>query len=478
MRFPLLRTTLVAALLALSVVTAATAAPTFSNYAGPTDLAGDAGEPSIGNNPATDATFFQSYVTTLKVSGFDGAGHATWTDVTEPTAAVSLDPILWTDRDTGRTFTSHLLLACSKAMFSDDDGGTWLPSQGCGIGTGIDHQTIGGGPFAGLLHDNPIYPDAVYYCTQNEVRGALCATSYDGGITFGPAVEAYNFDDCPGVYHGHMKVDLNGTAYLPTSDCHGHQTLAESTDNGTTYTLDEVPDSTSQRESDPHLGIGDKGTLYFGWEGADGTDLGDQGYLGHAFSEGRAWISVKPAGSNQWRPKIDVGAPFGVKNIQFPEVWAGDDNRAAYAFLGTTTAGDDQNANFKGAWDLYVAFTYDGGLTWTTVDATPTDPVQRGCIWLQGGSSKCRNLLDFNDITIDKQGRVMVAYADGCTGACVTNANDYKDKTALGVIARQESGLGLLSAFDSTLGAAPAVKATKFSAKVKAPPAKRHGDDR
>src|SRR5436190_3809076 len=199
MRFSLPRLRVLATACAIAAVStafaqaSANAAPTFSNYVGPSDMVGDAGEPSIGFNPKSDATMFQSYTTTAKVTGFDGAGHATWTDVTEPTGAVTLDPILWTDRDTGRTISSQLLLACSKAMFTDDDGGTWLPSQGCGIGTGIDHQTIGGGPFAGLLHSNPVYPDAVYYCTQGDVLGrALCATSYDGGVTFGPAVQPYD----------------------------------------------------------------------------------------------------------------------------------------------------------------------------------------------------------------------------------------------------------------------------------------------
>jgi hypothetical protein len=480
MRFPLPRVAALAAILTVSIAAAAAAqAPTFSNYVGPTNLVGDSGEPSIGYNPKTDATFFQAATTTAKVTGFDGAGHATWTDVTEPTAIATLDPILWTDRDTGRTISSQLLLACSKAMITDDDGATWTPSQGCGVGTGIDHQTIGGGPFAegSLATADPIYPHAVYYCTQDGVVAAHCATSYDGGMTFGPTTIPYTVDKCPLLLHGHIKVGPDGTAYLPTADCEGKQTLAESKDNGVTWTLDEVPDSTTQDESDPHLGIGDKGTLYFGWEGANG-DLGNKGYSsGDAFNEGPAMISVKAAGSNTWRPAIDVGAQLGIKNIQFPEVFAGDDNRAAFAFLGTTTAGDDQAANFKGVWHLYVSYTYDGGLTWNTVDATPTDPVQRGCIWLQGGSSACRNLLDFNDITIDKQGRVMVAYADGCTGKCVTDASDFTDKTALGVIARQESGLGLLSAFDSQLGGATAVKATKFSAKTKAPKATRTGDE-
>jgi hypothetical protein len=480
MRFPLPRVAALAAILTLSIAAAAAAqAPTFSNYVGPAGMVGDAGEPSIGYNPATDATFFQANTTTAKVTGFNGSGGATWTDVTQPAATVSLDPILWTDRDTGRTISSQLLLACSQAAFTDDDGATWLPSQGCGIGTGIDHQTIGGGPFAegSLATSDPIYPHAVYYCTQDGVVAAHCATSYDGGMTFGPTTIPYTVDKCPLLLHGHVKVGPDGTAYLPTADCEGKQTLAESHDNGVTWTLDEVPDSTTQDESDPHLGIGDKGTLYYGWEGAKG-DLGDKGYSsGDAFNEGPAMISVKPAGSNTWRPAIDVGAQLGIKNIQFPEVFSGDDNRAAFAFLGTTTAGDDQASDFKGVWHLYVSYTYDGGLTWSTVDATPTDPVQRGCIWLQGGSSACRNLLDFNDITIDKQGRVMVAYADGCTDKCVTDASDFRDKTALGVIARQESGLGLLSAFDSQLGGATAVKATKFSAKAKAPKAKRTGDE-
>src|SRR5213592_2319618 len=221
-----------AALLAVLALAPAAhaAAPTFANYVGPNNLVGDAGEPSIGYNPKTDATLFQSYTTTAKVTGFDGAGQATWTDVTEPTAITSLDPILWTDRDTGRSISSQLLLACSKAMITDDDGATWTPSQGCGVGTGIDHQTIGGGPFApGILSGGtPLYPNAVYYCTQDGFVAAHCATSLDGGMTFGPEREIYTVDQCPLLLHGHLKVGPDGTAYVPTADCDGKQSLAVS----------------------------------------------------------------------------------------------------------------------------------------------------------------------------------------------------------------------------------------------------------
>ena len=69
--------------------------------------------------------------------------------------------------------------------------------------------------------------------------------------------------------------------------------------------------------------------------------------------------------------------------------------------------------------------TYDGGKTWVTSDATPNDPVQRGSICT--GGTTCgddRNLLDFIDVTIDNHGRVEVGYADGCTGACVTDTDE------------------------------------------------------
>ena len=132
----------------------------------------------------------------------------------------------------------------------------------------------------------------------------------------------------------------------------------------------------------------------------------------------------------------------------FPTAVAGDDNRAAVSFLGTTTAGNYQDAaNFHGVWHLYTAFTYDGGQSWTTVDDTPTDPVQIGSICT--GGTTCgndRNLLDFIGSTIDKQGRVEVGYADGCTGSCVTSGVNNFD--AYATIARQYAGLTLFSAND------------------------------
>jgi hypothetical protein len=178
-----------------------------------------------------------------------------------------------------------------------------------------------------------------------------------------------------------------------------------------------------------------------------------------------------------------------------PTMVAGDDNRAAFAFLGSTTPGDDQQSNvqltnskgkvtnkvfpwdnFMGTWHLYVATTYDGGKHWKTVDATPKTPVQRGCIEFAAScpstraSDDQRNLLDFNDLTIDKFGRIEAAYTDGCQpdlgppknhGTCLTDAtrlSGLNPEIQGPAVAVQSCGLGLYAKYDSMMKPCPQVK--------------------
>jgi hypothetical protein len=241
----------------------------------------------------------------------------------------------------------------------------------------------------------------------------------------------------------------------PTSVTYQKQAVIVSTTNGQgPWSIRTIPDSRATAYSDPSVAVGAKGTVYFGYEngGVKPTDAG-----------GHPLIAVSHDHGLTWSPSVDVGVPFGIQNTALPEVVAGDDNRAAFAFLGTPTGGNDQDSAFTGVWHLYVAMTYDGGSSWITTDATPTDPVQRGCIWILGGSNKCRNLLDFNDITADRVGRVLVGYADGCTAACVTNPakNTY---TSVGTIARQTCGRTLFARNDPGPGTCPAAATTTATA--------------
>src|ERR1051326_2078821 len=68
-------------------------------------------------------------------------------------------------------------------------------------------------------------------------------------------------------------------------------------------------------------------------------------------------------------------------------------------------------------------------------------------VWQQGGQQPDRNLLDFNEITIDSKGRVLYGYSDGCvTPTCIGGgANDF---TATMTVARQSGGKTLLASYD------------------------------
>src|SRR5207248_7846360 len=190
----------------------------------------DAGEPSIGADWKTGKVMYISDLTTFRVTFDDScpanAQKSTWEDKSAPNNQESLDPILFTDHglnrttpQTARTFASQLTGQDSLTSFTDDDGDNWTPSQGGGIPSGVDHQSIGAGPFHAPL-TGVAYPNAVYYCSQDIVAAAFCARSDNGGLTFGPGVQIYGGDvtNCAGI-HGHQKVGPDGTVYMPARAC-------------------------------------------------------------------------------------------------------------------------------------------------------------------------------------------------------------------------------------------------------------------
>ncbi len=437
-------------------------APTYDNFAPPTTLGQRAGEPTIGLNWATGKAMFIASLQTLRVTFNDAVSPvtATWENKSAPNTSIqSFDPILFTDSQTNRTFVSQLLpTKVSLMSFTDDDGNSWTPSQGSGINSGVDHQTVGGGSYArnadgsfkGAVVRNPAitYPNAVYYASQ-DIGVAEIARSDDGGITFGVAVPMYDLTMCGGL-HGHIKVAPDGTVYVPNKSCGGKQGVVVSEDNGLTWSIRMVPGSTSGR-TDPSVGIGSDGTIYVGYANGDGT----------------AHVAVSHDKGRTYQNDQNVGFYQGIKNSVFPAVTAGDPDRAAFFFLGTDVGGsagtgtDQTSPYFNGVWYGFISTTYDGGRTWKTVNATPNDPVQRGVVCTNGTTCPAgtRNLLDFNDMEVDKQGRAVAGLADGCiTDACIQgldknmdgqlNTRFDNDGARRALIIRQSSGLGLFRAFD------------------------------
>jgi hypothetical protein len=284
----------------------------------------------------------------------------------------------------------------------------------------------------------------MYYCSQN-VADASCALSIDGGNTFLTASQMYTSVNCFGL-HGHVRVGPDGAVYVPNKACGApecnivtparsldcHKGLAVSLDNATTWNVYTIPDSFVKEtgNSDPAVGIGKNNTIYYGYDDRSGHPK----------------VTVSRDHGVSWTHSIDVGKNFHIENSQFGAMVAGDDNRAAFSFIGTSTPGNDQDPGFAGVWYLYVSYTYDGGQTWTTLNVTPNDPVQRGCVQV-GSACGRRNMLDFNGMTIDKTGRVLIAWTDGCADKCET---DPKNTTVsrVAAVSRQTCGLGLIAAYD------------------------------
>jgi len=473
--------------------------PRFFTYQSPAGVADSAGEPSVGSNWTKEATNHNTNVggltnnipnggTSLYFGGFLPAmAKVTWDDCSSPAGALwenkplisastpraAGDPILFTDHDTGRTFCGQLeglTPAGCTIDITDNDGNSFIPSDGV-IPSDVDHETIGGGRYhSPLPNPGPVYQNAIYYASQS-VGEARALRSDNGGILFSPAAAPmFAITDCAGL-HGHIKVSpADGTVYVPDFACGGslpfhnagQQAAIVSEDNGITWNVRPIPDSTTSgiiqepvvpgtaQTRDPSVAIATDGTVYFAYQAANGHSM----------------VAVSHDKGVTWAPSVDVGANVvnggPVFNATFEAAVAGDPDRAAVTFMGTETGGNnwdcgtgntcDYGPDFTGVWYLYIAVTYDGGQTWITQNVTPGDPVQRGGIC---GGGTCRNLLDFMDATIDKRGRILVGYDDGCTSVGCVAGSAPNDFTAKGYIARQSGGKRMLSAFDPIEPAVP-----------------------
>ncbi len=404
--------------------------PTFANFAAPSTLANanNAGEPSLGVNGKTGAMMYQSYTSTYKLT-VNASGVPAWANVTPSQHVFNMDPILATDRVTGRTFAGGLVGECSMLNYSDNDGSSWTPMGNACAGV-IDHETIGSGPWKGAAPLGSTYSRAVYYCAQ--LGYDACATSSNGGLTFGPPVLVSGA--CSSL-HGHVKVSADGTAYLPNAHCGGKAGGAISTNNGGSWSSYTIPGSTEPATGfDPSVATTPDNTLYESWQGANN----------------RTYVAKSTTHGSTWSTPVDVGAGAGVVNSTFQTVVAGDNGRVAVAYLGSTTSGNPFASAWNGVWDLYVSYSYDAGATWITVKAT-TNPVQRG--WMCADGTTCnsgRNLLDFMDANLTTDGRVVVGYADGCINTCAgTSGTKAQSKDSWATVAYQSTGKGLIAAYDT-----------------------------
>ena len=429
--------------------------PRFITYTSPPGLGDSAGEPSIGWDPKTLRVLYEARLETdlvtfpeLLTPALPQACEAEWKDVSSPSSVETLDPILWIDRDTSRTFVSQLTAGPYLFSFSDDNGANWTPAAIGPPDGGIDHQSVTTGPYpAGSPIPHPLYANATYFCSQGNLL-AFCSRSDDGGQTFGPGIPIRNPSDCTDLnaIHGHAKVAPDGTVYVPDRACNdassSAQAVSVSTDAGLTWAVRKIP-GTLAAQKDPSAGIATDGTMYMCYEAPDHS-----AHVVMSKDQGQTWFN-----------DYNISARVGAKTVRFAAAIAGDPDRAACAFIATPTAGNSESQDFPGFFYGYVATTYDGGQTWHTVKVTGDDPLQgAGGVCVSGiacpSSPNNRNLLDFTDMVMDNRGYLLWAYADGCINDCIIDptSNSYSDN---GVFARQSGGRGMFAAFDPPEKALP-----------------------
>jgi PKD repeat protein len=249
----------------------------------------------------------------------------------------------------------------------------------------------------------------------------------------------------------------DGTVWLPVNQCAGSQGGVFSTDGGTTWTEFKVPGAVSQTNgADPSIAIDDKSNIYYSYVNSEKVPTGQP-------AEGHPRVVAGHLNADNtitWSTPVDLGTTHGIKNAAEIEAVGGSTGRAAVGFIASDVPGDYQALSYPGRWYAFIATTYDGGNTWTTVNATPNDPVQSHTgVWQQGGGAQDRNLLDFNEITVDDKGRVLYGYSDGCvTTGCIadTAGNDF---TAYMRVARQSGGRSIFASFDGKTDTTVAVPA-------------------
>jgi hypothetical protein len=462
--------------------------PRYQNFYAPAGSSAESseGEFNIGFDPITKGIMVMNLEAVWRLTPGESQTpakaeccEALWEDKSpRTTSLLAMDPILWTDQKSGRTFAANAFYganfsyAWTDAAAPFNDGDLWVEAGASPPNGGQDHETIGTGPYplvAGLPNplSNPVNQgEMVIYCSQNGFGGAGCQRSDDLGVSFGPGVLPYDgvTTKCGGL-HGHLRVTPDGTALLPVNQCSGQQGGAFSTNSDHTWSEFIVSGnndvnggapftSVSQTNgADPSIGVDANSTIYYCYVNSEAG-----GTEGHAHvAVGKRTGSLTGSTIN-WIRDVDIGASHGIVNAAETEAVGGSAGRAACGFIGTnvpdSVGATYENGNFNGVWYIYIATTYDEGRTWVTVNATPNDPVQNHTgIWQGGGSGENgdRNLLDFNEITIDDKGRVLYGYSDGCHSlTCINSDNSAGERGGYMRVARQFGGKPLLSQFDVT----------------------------
>ncbi|MFN2477094.1 MAG: hypothetical protein ABR526_12235, partial [Chthoniobacterales bacterium] len=346
--------------------------PRYQVFVPPTGSSAEtkSGEFNIGFNPKTGRIMAMNIGPILRLTPPERLTpakpeccEALWEDKSAASTSTGLDPILFTDRVSGRTFASNSTAGANAGYaYTDNDGDLYVPI-GFAPPSGADHQTIGTGPYPAtlsVLKDPVNQGQFVLYCSQDLV-GSLCQRSDDLGSSYGPAVPATgpgtNASKGCGGLHGHVHIAANGTAWLPDKSCGTKQGGGISKDGDTTPWTEFVVEGTNDVKggapfttvkqadgADPSVALDADSRAYFAYVNSEANGV-----------EGHVHVAVSENNGTSWVRDVDIGLPVGIKNAAHVEAVGGSSGRAAVGFFGTNKAGSDyEEPGFPGVWYAFI----------------------------------------------------------------------------------------------------------------------------
>lgn len=367
------------------------------------------------------------------------------------------DPLLWVDTITDRVYASHLFPGtnCMALLWSDDEGDTWTEKPvACGSPY-MDHQkmitTPPVNPATSALPGTPAtYPNVFYNCYNKIEFGTMCSISHNGGLSYAYESQVSPQSKLCGAINGFPAAWPDGAVGVPLGgfaggdNCGRGMTVSITENDGLTFEDRVCAPEYGQAEIDPDITVTPDGTAYILFR-----DTRDQlVYLARTTDKFLTCEVFK------------ISPPDHTMGV-FTAITSGDDGRIAMSYLGTRDPQDryaiPSDARQGSVWHLFVTYSFNAGdadPVFVTQQSTPEeDPVQLGCVWLSGGGGGtygCRNLLDFIDMHHDVDGRVAVAFTDGCTprrgctGSPDTASFQSTDRQV--AVSVQDSGYSLFAA--------------------------------
>ncbi|HEV8360488.1 MAG TPA: hypothetical protein VGR28_08555 [Candidatus Thermoplasmatota archaeon] len=420
-------------------------------------------EPSVGVDH-DGRLFFKTCCSGNVVRSVDAG--ATWQDVTSPLADPQTnDPYLWLDPATDRVINDDLVF-----------GGTF-PGQGCSWATWtqlgedapapniweganarfcsavpetsfVDHQKVHTGKIppvhvlANKIPANDQIPQATFFAWNTGAISKI-TMSIDGGYTF-PFLAGSAQGTCNGGLHGRPRSAPDGILLIPKRDC--GNPLALRSVNFNTWDPIEVGEDvgTTSHRKNPDIAIDAAGNAYMFWpSGASGGLAAEP-----------TWLSVSHDTGATWGASIKASPP-NVLSTTFHAAVAGSPGRVAVMYYGNDHTANAPDHVRGTKWHAYITFSLnalDPDPTFVTVQLdTDSDPIQIGSISTNSdghAEAGSRNLLDFNDLVLDPTtGRVVAAYADGCT----TVNNCANNPSATSGVSRDNEGIAAINTLGPSL---------------------------